>query len=561
MPQNPHGGARLKSRDRSLKEVDGTLTVYANTPSGWLAAGELELEERGAAADTSASMFAKFRYADSFLTHRHAFPLDPINLPLQEGWFETTHQHVKLGAIFDAAPDAWGRRVVQSQLAAQALAAAEAKDGLGPGLLHLADDDVRIYRQALLRGADGIGALLVTPSTRDRRSTEQLDSIIAQSILERPALSELEPAARAARDLELNGQVTPGMEHLLAGSWTIGGARPKAIVRDDRPGAPPGSSVIVKFASAGETVARNQLEAAVLDMLADFELDGQRLDVPAHTIREVDVRGQREDALVIQRFDRVWRRPDVPLEDLATRTDPLGERLRAVPPELLEVRPDTTPEAWREAFIGSRALRLHYVSAISVMSMQLQSKRIDTPADIRNFSWKRLIEIAAKIAAKPDAARVQMFTRLLVNAALNNSDDHLKNFGFIRLENHPLHYRVAPIFDITPQPSPSHYLHCANLGRSYTMEQAVSRAAAVGISPAIAQRIRDALMTVLDRRTDYFDARRMTREQQQTVQGWIARGMGRPNITPPTQSPAGDSVAGADAQEEQRRESSPSSGL
>jgi len=522
--------ARLLARNRVNKTVDASLAVYAHTPPGWLLAGYLELEERTAQAVIddgagAAAMYAKFRYDEDYLAHRYCFPLDPINLPLRPGWTETTHSHVKLGALFDAAPDAWGRRVVQSQLDARARRGQPGLQDPRDALITDSRHESQVYKQALLRGADGIGALLVTPTAREIKGPADLDVLIAQSILERPSLSELQLAARAARALETDGQVAPGMERLLAGSWTIGGARPKAIVRDDRPGAMPGSSVIVKFSSSGETIPRNLLEAAVLDMLADVELDGQRLDVPAHTVHTVDVQGATESALVIQRFDRVWRNwPNLPPEH------PFQLRMNHVPEQLLQVRPDTRLKDWQEALIGAHALRLHYVSAISIMSQQLQSKRIDTPADVRNFSWRRLLEVTAQVAEQPSAAKVQMYARLLINTALNNSDDHLKNFGFVRMEGHPQHYRVAPIFDITPQPSPSHYLHCADLGRSYTLEQAVSRAAAVGIAPAIAGRVRDALMTVVDRRADYFDARGLSSQQQEVVEGWIIRGLGRPSL-------------------------------
>jgi len=96
-------------------------------------AGLLQLEEDGDAIS------ATFTYDASYLESRLSYPLDPLNMPLGRGRLATDSQFVTLGAIFDAAPDAWGRRVVSAQLPAEARQ--------------------RVFRNAFLRGADGIGSL------------------------------------------------------------------------------------------------------------------------------------------------------------------------------------------------------------------------------------------------------------------------------------------------------------------------------------------------------------------------------------------------------------------
>lgn len=105
----------------------------------------------------------------------------------------------------------------------------------------------RVFRGAFLRGADGIGALVLTPEAMTTQI--EINEIVAQSLAERPALSQLDRAARAAKDFEDGLDLTDEMRAMLGGSWTIGGARPKAILRDDRPGAARGASVIAKFDS------------------------------------------------------------------------------------------------------------------------------------------------------------------------------------------------------------------------------------------------------------------------------------------------------------------------
>jgi len=146
------------SESRQEKLVDGELRVHAWTPQGFLSAGLLQLEEDGDAIS------ATFTYDASYLESRLSYPLDPLNMPLGRGRLATDSQFVTLGAIFDAAPDAWGRRVVSAQLPAEARQ--------------------RVFRNAFLRGADGIGSLVLTPEIIS--GDIELDRIVAISLAERP---------------------------------------------------------------------------------------------------------------------------------------------------------------------------------------------------------------------------------------------------------------------------------------------------------------------------------------------------------------------------------------
>ena len=53
-----------------------------------------------------------FRYGDRYLERKHAIAFDPFRLPLGD----TVHEFTRLkgipGAVRDAGPDAWGRRVI-----------------------------------------------------------------------------------------------------------------------------------------------------------------------------------------------------------------------------------------------------------------------------------------------------------------------------------------------------------------------------------------------------------------------------------------------------------------
>jgi serine/threonine-protein kinase HipA len=453
---------RLNSTDRSLKYVPPRLKVHVWTPGGFLLAGRLELDESG---DRNVS--ATFQYDTAYLEEPDSFALDPINMPLSQRRFGSTSSTVVLGAIFDAAPDAWGRRVAQARLPM--------------------DQQHMMYRGAMLRGADGIGALLMTPD--EHKTQEDLQAIVNISLAERPAVSQIASAAAAARQLETTGEVQAGLEGMLAGSWTIGGARPKAILRDDREGAIPGSSLIAKFSTSGDNLERVRMEYATMRMAKAVGLA-----VPKHELLQVQTDFGLEPTLLIERFDR-----DYDFDQIAPK-------------------------------------RRHYLSAISLVSATPQTKFLDSRFDVATFSWSRLLEVSARVSKKPSAAKVEMFARLCFNAAIGNTDDHLKNFGFLKVDNDPVHYEIAPVFDVSPQPSMGHYLHCANLGRHYTLDQALAQARTMGISSTVAQDVRSRILDVFSRANDFFEEAGMSALAKKSAGQWISRNLPDINDTETTVS-------------------------
>ena len=58
----------------------------------------------------------RFRYGDRYLQRQEAVALDPFQLPLAKEVFEFTQLKGIPGAVRDAGPDAWGRRVIEHKL-------------------------------------------------------------------------------------------------------------------------------------------------------------------------------------------------------------------------------------------------------------------------------------------------------------------------------------------------------------------------------------------------------------------------------------------------------------
>ena len=437
---------RLVPSDRSKKQVSNPLQVYGWTTAGFIHAGTMDLQEEYGVINAS------FSYSQAWLDSDHTYPLDPINLPRGTAKWATQSQFIRLGAIFDAAPDAWGRKVVQYH---------QEQEGDTTGAATL--------RNAFLRGADGIGALVLTPSDF---TTQELADVVERSLAERPSLSQLDDAIRAAHSLEQLGEVPEELEGLLAGSWTIGGARPKAILRDDRPAALHGESIIAKFPSINDTVDRGAIECASLQLAHDMGFE---------TPREFWIKPSTNGhhALMMKRFDR----PGV-----------VGDVQRA-----------------------------HYLSAISLISHEIQNKLTPTALDRAMLSWGKLIDTATRLAKHPSAARVTMYARLCLNAALQNTDDHLKNFGFLKDADSPLHYTVAPVFDVSPQPGKRHYMYMPGRDQHYTLADALAQHKSFGVSKAAAEDIKDRILGGLAQLNwgDY-----LSQKDSELVQAWVRNGIG-----------------------------------
>lgn len=440
---------RSNSHDRRNKPVDEHLRVHAWTSEGFKSAGVLSLDEEG-----DRGMSAVFEYDPSYVVDPCAFPLDPLNMPLGRQSYATTSQFVMLGSIFDSAPDAWGRKVARSSL-----------DN---------DEQNNMFRNAFLKGADGIGALVLTPLHMNDEAS--LTRIVAESIQERPRLSQLERAAKAAHDLEKTGHVGDDLEEMLSGSWTIGGARPKAILQDDSKGGQPLGSVIAKFPSFKDHIDRGRLEFASLEMAADMGFS-----VPAHSLIDSST-DKKQSILILDRFDR-----DI---------------------------------------VEERVLRRHYVSAMSMISYQPQHQMLSSRFDQAMLSWNKLLEVTSRISENPIKDRVEMYARLALNAALHNTDGHLKNFGFLKSRQDPFHYEIAPVFDVSPQAGDRHYMYCGSLGQWYTLKDVVSQARSMGIALGAAQEIEEKIMSVVDRRHHYFDEAGMTASDQEKANGWVEKGLG-----------------------------------
>lgn len=204
----------------------------------------------------------QFVYGRSYLARENAVALDPVELRLRRGPVETARMSGFFGAIRDAMPDFWGRRVIERNVD---LAQLDEFDYL----LHGPDDRV---------GALGFGHNAAPPAPR-RTFNRTLD------------LERLQRAADAiVRDDPTEvGSAGVQVEELLLLGTSMGGARPKTVVEDAE------SLWIAKFGRRDDRWDQPAVEHAMLELARACGL--QVADSRLTTVAGRNV-------LLVRRFDR-----------------------------------------------------------------------------------------------------------------------------------------------------------------------------------------------------------------------------------------------------------------
>ncbi|PRH82552.1 type II toxin-antitoxin system HipA family toxin [Arenimonas caeni] len=205
-----------------------------------------------------------FRYAPTWLETAGAYPLDPLNLPLEDSERVIEENKGISGVLSDAGPDRWGRRLIE----------------------RLAQRPPRDEAEWVLATAgSGSGALRASLS---RDALAPVRTPYAQVTLE-----QLEEASRTLAE---GGFPPPPLyEILCVQSGALGGARPKAAMSID------GREVIAKFQQPQhDTVDVPKVEAACLAL-------ARRSGIDAINATLVTVHGR--SVLLVDRFDRQDREP------------------------------------------------------------------------------------------------------------------------------------------------------------------------------------------------------------------------------------------------------------
>jgi serine/threonine-protein kinase HipA len=213
-----------------------------------------------------------FNYGRSFRELRRAIPLYLPELPLKAGELPLLPGLTMPGCIRDAAPDAWGRRVILNR-----------KFGVkGDDIAQL---DLSELTFLLESGSDRIGALdfQSSPTHYEPRAL---------------ANATLEELVQSAERVEKGIPLTPELDQALHHGSSIGGARPKALIED---GA---VKHVAKFSSSTDLYSVVKAEFIAMRLAA---LCGIRA-APVSLVRAAG-----KDVLLVERFDRIktdggWQR-------------------------------------------------------------------------------------------------------------------------------------------------------------------------------------------------------------------------------------------------------------
>ncbi|MEC8011552.1 MAG: HipA domain-containing protein [Pseudomonadota bacterium] len=315
--------------------------------------------------DTSRSGVFSFSYERDFLQSEYRIQIDPL-LQLHSGEHYNDTPDKNFRAFLDSCPDRWGRILMQRR------AAIEFNKGLRP-TARLTELDYLLgvhdsYRMGGIRfKANNTDAFL---DNNDEFAAPPMTS-----------LRELEHAAiQIEKDQNIESdEYYSWLKMLISPGSSLGGARPKACVRDEH-----NHLWIAKFPNQNDTFDVGAWEMLCYLLAQDAGVDMFESQIMKFT--------SEHHTFITKRFDRV------------------GDQ------------------------------RLHFSSAMT----QLQYYDGE---HAEGASYLELAEFLTNSGSQTKSDLAQLWRRIVFNIAVSNTDDHLRNHGFI-LANQG--WRLSPAYDINP---------------------------------------------------------------------------------------------------------------
>ena len=360
-----------------------------------------------------------FEYDDMWLSAAPGQQLDPT-LSLYSGPQYPAKGRENFGPFLDSCPDRWGR-VLMRRREAQ-LARAEGRP------------ERRLLESDYLLGVhDGhrMGALRFRIGDRFLDDNQELASPPWTS------LRELEHASLALErdDVEDDPEYGRWLRMLIAPGGSLGGARPKASVRDEAD-----QLWIAKFPSRNDDEDIGAWERVVHDLAKRAGIA-----VPEAQVRRFASdrsSGQGHHTFLSRRFDR-----------------------------------------------AEQGRRLHFASALTLLDL------LDGQGAEDGVGYVDLAELLMRLGSRPSADLEQLWRRVVFSICVSNTDDHLRNHGFL-LE--PNGWALAPAYDMNPDPHASGLkLNISETDNSQDLELALSVASVFRVKQARAAEIAHEVTTAV----------------------------------------------------------------
>lgn len=291
-----------------------------------------------------------FSYSDQYLSGTQNYPIEP-SLPLQLGnWPIATNELPN--AILDSAPDRWGRNLIKKKYPEKTLNTLDF-------LLEASD----ITRQGCLRFKTDDGDLFLAA-----------DRSVPKIVM----LSEL---LESSKLVGYGKHEDEAVKYLLdAGTASLGGARPKAIVEEG------GEYWIAKFEHSSD-------EYDVIEEEYKALVDAQKVGITIPDIKLIKV--GNSNVLLSKRFDRELK--------------------------------------------NGKYRRVGYISAMTALGAK--------DGDTRDYL--DIIKFIQKYGSDPAEDVRQLLKRIRYSIEINNTDDHLRNHGFLWQKGG---WKLSPAFDLNPNP-------------------------------------------------------------------------------------------------------------
>ncbi len=303
---------------------------------------------------------ATFEYDKGWLTHPQRFSLEPA-LYLGAGPQHTFQEQPIFGSLGDSAPDRWGRTLMRYGERRRAQREGRTPRTLGESdYLLLVDDE---SRQGALRFSRQEGGPFLAEAEGTRI----------------PPVIELPKLLAAASHFESKTDTDEELRLLLAPGSSLGGARPKATVREMD-----GRLAIAKFPQRNDDFDVESWEAVALTLAQEAGIS-----VPSWRMERVS----GKPVLLLDRFDRSGQR------------------------------------------------RLPFLSAMSMLGAR----------DHQTRSYLEIADAIRQHGASPAADLSELWRRMVLNVLISNTDDHLRNHGFLYGGNNG--WRLSPAYDLNPMPA------------------------------------------------------------------------------------------------------------
>lgn len=304
-----------------------------------------------------------FSYDAGWISSREQLLLDP-----DIAWYsgaQYPNGKENFGVFLDSMPDNWGRTLMKRRAALNA----REQDRSVPVLY---DIDFLLGVHDLSR----MGAL------RFKREPEGdfLDNDPVSPTPPWASLRELQFAAELIESNEDTKEVRKWLAMLMAPGSSLGGARPKANILDEK-----GHLWIAKFPSKNDTIDKGAWEylAYQLAIAAGINMAESKLEHVSGPYR----------TFFTKRFDR------------------------------------------------EKQDRIHFASAMTMTGKNEELIRDETP------SYLNIVEFIQFSGFHVDEDLHELWRRIVFNVLISNTDDHLRNHGFILTDNG---WRLSPAYDMNP---------------------------------------------------------------------------------------------------------------